>query len=98
MRSNASSFGIDPHRIRGRTILCLLEPRGNPLWLKTSLAPRGSAASLVGQMDLVPNGADGRALLFRLPALPEQKTHHAPKAVYGRATGLSFERHQPVRL
>src|SRR6266849_8063132 len=31
-------------------------------------------------------------------ALPEQRTHHAPKGRSGWATGLSFEHHQTVRL
>src|SRR5260370_24527997 len=31
-------------------------------------------------------------------ALPEQRTHHALTAVYDRATGISFEHRQTVRL
>src|ERR1700750_3126463 len=78
--------------------LAFPEPRGNLPWHTASLAPRGSAASLVGQMDLIPRGADGRASLFRLPLSPDQKTHHAPKSLEGRATGLPFEPPAEVRL
>jgi len=69
--------------------------RGNLYPQLGSLAPRGSAASLVGRMKLVPSGADRRGLFLLSAEHLEPEANHVPKSRIGPGHGAILRHTQP---
>ena len=98
IEADASFYAPVPHCTRSRMVSAPAESRGNLLWHTASLAPRGPAALLVGQLELLLTVQTGEACLFGLLLLAGTASPTCAGERIRPGPGANMNNTRPVRL